>query len=220
MNVIKIKKFSKKFGQKVIFDNFNLEVLEGDMVAITGPSGSGKTTLLNTIGLIEAVEDGEYFIFDQPAPKINSKQSNKIIREKISYLFQNFALVDHFTVKENLMMALKYIKKTKTEKEALINDALIQVGLKNYQGLKIFEISGGEQQRVAIARSILKPSKLILADEPTGALDSKNQDEILEILHQLNKNGKTIIIVTHDSKVTESCQRIVELANRPLRKLV
>ncbi|MDR1521410.1 MAG: ABC transporter ATP-binding protein [Streptococcaceae bacterium] len=211
MNVVSIKNFSKKFGQKVIFDNFNLEILEGDMIAITGPSGSGKTTLLNTIGLIEPVEHGEYLIFDQLVPKINSKQSNKIIREKISYLFQNFALVDNFTVKENLLMALKYVKKIKKDKESLIDDALRQVGLKNYQNLKIFEISGGEQQRVAIARSILKPSQLILADEPTGALDDKNRDEILEILFQLNKKGKTIIIVTHDNKVAENCQRVIAL---------
>jgi putative ABC transport system ATP-binding protein len=213
MKIISIKNFSKKFGQKVVFDNFNLEILEKEMVALTGPSGSGKTTLLNTIGLIEAIEDGEYHIFSQLAPKVNSKQSEKIIREKISYLFQNFALVDNFTVQENLMMALKYIKKTKKDKESLIDDALVQVGLKNYQSLKIFEISGGEQQRVAVARSILKPSKLILADEPTGALDDKNRDEILEILFQLNKKGKTIIIVTHDTKVADSCQRVVELDN-------
>jgi putative ABC transport system ATP-binding protein len=213
MKIISIKNFSKKFGQKVVFDAFNLEILEGEMVALTGPSGSGKTTLLNTIGLIEAVEDGEYRIFSQLAPKVNSKQSEKIIREKISYLFQNFALVDNFTVQENLMMALKYVKKTKKDKEGLINDALKQVGLKNYQSLKIFEISGGEQQRVAVARSILKPSQLILADEPTGALDDKNRDEILEILSRLNKKGKTIIIVTHDNKVAESCERVINLGN-------
>lgn len=213
MNVVRIKNFSKKFGQKIIFDNFNLEILKGHMIAITGPSGSGKTTLLNTIGLIEPVEDGEYLIFGKPAPKVNSKQSEKIIREKISYLFQNFALVDNFTVKENLLMALKYVKKTKKDKENLIDDALRQVGLKNYQNLKIFEISGGEQQRVAVARSILKPSQLILADEPTGALDDKNRDEILEILFQLNKKGKTIIIVTHDNKVAESCKHIIELSS-------
>ncbi|MDR0690592.1 MAG: putative bacteriocin export ABC transporter [Streptococcaceae bacterium] len=213
MNVVSIKNFSKKFGQKIIFNNFNLEILKGDMIAITGPSGSGKTTLINTIGLIEPVEDGEYLILGKLAPKVNSKQSNRIIREKISYLFQNFALVNNFTVKENLMMALKYVKKTKKDKESLIDDALVQVGLKNYQNLKIFEISGGEQQRVAVARSILKPSQLILADEPTGALDDKNRDEILEILFQLNKKGKTIIIVTHDNKVAEGCQRIIALSS-------
>ena len=134
-----------------------------------------------------------------------------MIRENISYLFQNFALVDSFTVRDNLLMALKYVKLSKSEKEQLIHDTLQQVNLEGYQDLKVFEISGGEQQRVAVARSILKPSKLILADEPTGSLDPENRDEILAILNQLNKNGKTIIMVTHDNKVAESCHRIIRL---------
>lgn len=211
MTIIHIKNFNKRFGHKIVFEDFNLEINEGDMVAITGPSGSGKTTLLNTIGLIEPIEEGEYQLFQQTAPKINSKQANKMIRENISYLFQNFALVDNFTIHENLMMALRYVKKTRQEKEALIDDALKMVGLDNYQTLKVFEISGGEQQRVAIARCLLKPSKVILADEPTGSLDSKNRDEILAILKQLNADGKTIIMVTHDSKVAESSHYTVSL---------
>lgn len=211
MSIINIKNFNKSFGDKVVFKDFNLEINDGDMVAITGPSGCGKTTLLNTIGLIEPVEQGEYHIFQKAAPKINSKQANKMIRENISYLFQNFALVDNFTIKENLMMALRYVKQTKKEKEESIDNALRMVGLENYQKLKVFEISGGEQQRVAIARCLLKPSKVILADEPTGSLDTKNRDEILAILNQLNASGKTIIIVTHDNKVAESCHHTIGL---------
>ncbi|EGO5014719.1 bacteriocin ABC transporter ATP-binding protein [Enterococcus faecalis] len=211
MSMVEMKNFHKKFGPKIIFDDFSLQVDEGDMVAITGPSGCGKTTLLNTIGLIESVEQGTYQIFNESAPKINSKKANKLIRENISYLFQNFALVDSFTVRDNLLMALKYVKLSKSEKEQLIHDTLQQVNLEGYQDLKVFEISGGEQQRVAVARSILKPSKLILADEPTGSLDPENRDEILAILNQLNKNGKTIIMVTHDNKVAESCHRIIRL---------
>lgn len=211
MSMVEMKNFQKKFGPKIIFDDFSLQVDEGDMVAITGPSGCGKTTLLNTIGLIESVEQGTYKIFNESAPKINSKKANKLIRENISYLFQNFALVDSFTVRDNLLMALKYVKLSKSEKEQLIHDTLQQVNLEGYQDLKVFEISGGEQQRVAVARSILKPSKLILADEPTGSLDPKNRDEILAILNQLNKNGKTIIMVTHDNKVAESCHHIIRL---------
>lgn len=134
-----------------------------------------------------------------------------MIRENISYLFQNFALVDNFTIKENLLMALRYVKQTKKEKEESIDNALRMVGLENYQKLKVFEISGGEQQRVAIARCLLKPSKVILADEPTGSLDTKNRDEILAILNQLNASGKTIIIVTHDNKVAESCHHTIGL---------
>ena len=211
MKVVSIRQFTKQFGQKYVFDNFNLEIEQGEMVALTGPSGSGKTTLLNTIGLIEQIEKGEYNLFEMKAPKTNSRGANQLIREKISYLFQNFALVDHLSVEENLIMALKYVKKTKLEKDNLIKDALEQVNLKDYQKFKIFEISGGEQQRVAIARAILKPSEIILADEPTGALDPKNRDEILGILQKLNNEGKTIIIVTHDQLVAQSCSRIVNL---------
>lgn len=211
MVVVDIKKFYKSFSDKVVFDNFNLQVEEGSMVAITGPSGCGKTTLLNAIGLIEPIEKGEYKLFGNLAPSVNTKQANIIIRNSISYLFQNFALVDNFTVYDNLMMALKYIKKDKNKKDEMIDVALKRVGLQGYQDLRVFEISGGEQQRVAIARSILKPSQLILADEPTGSLDDSNRDEILEILQQLNQNGKTIIIVTHDLEVAKSCQQIVRL---------
>lgn len=211
MKVVSIRKFTKQFGQKYVFDNFNLEIEQGEMVALTGPSGSGKTTLLNTIGLIEEVEKGDYHLFEKKAPKTNTSGANQMIREKISYLFQNFALVDHLSVEENLKMALKYVKKTKTEKTTLIKEALERVNLNDYQKLKVFEISGGEQQRVAIARAILKPSEIILADEPTGALDPKNRDEILGILKKLNNEGKTIIIVTHDQLVAQSCGRIVHL---------
>lgn len=210
--IIQIKNFTKKFGHKTVFNYFNLEIAAGEMVALTGPSGSGKTTLLNTIGLIDVIETGEYTLFGKMVPKVNSKAASKIIREKISYLFQNFALVDNFTVVQNLMMALKYVKKSKQEKAQLIENALEQVGLKGYDKFKVFEISGGEAQRVAIARAVLKPSEIILADEPTGSLDSQNRDEVLEILCQLNKSGKTIIVVTHDNTVANRCERVVNLA--------
>ena len=157
------------------------------------------------------MEQGEYILFNEPAPKSNTKKSNQIIREKISYLFQNFALVDSLTVKENLLMALKYVKNSKKDKEEAINKALSQVGLDGFENSKVFEISGGEQQRVSIARAILKPSELILADEPTGSLDAKNRDEIMDILRNLNRNGKTIVIVTHDAEVAKKCDRIINL---------
>jgi len=211
MIIVSIKQFTKKFGNKVVFDNFDLEIEKGEMVALTGPSGSGKTTLLNAIGLIDSIENGNYTLFEKKAPKNNTKGANLLIRQKISYLFQNFALVDNMTVEENLLMALKYVKKTKSEKNKAIESALTQVGLKDYQKFRVYEISGGEQQRVAIARAILKPSEIILADEPTGALDPKNRDEVLEILKRLNKDGKTIIVVTHDQVVAENCERIVHL---------
>lgn len=213
MKIIDINNFTKSFGEKVIFQNFNLEIEKGDMVAIIGPSGSGKTTLLNVIGLIEPIEKQTSYLFDgKPAPKCNTKQAINMIRDNISYLFQNFALVDNYTVEQNLLLALKYVKKSKAEKKQLINNALKKVGLDAFNDQKIYEISGGEQQRVALARAILKPSKVILADEPTGSLDSKNRDEILRILKELNNEGKTIIIVTHDLDVANACNHIVDIS--------
>ena len=181
------------------------------MVAITGSIGCGKTTLLNMIGLIEPIDSGEYILLGKKAPKCNTNNSNNVIRANISYLFQNFALIDNFTVEENLMLALRYVNKSREQKKRLINTALLKVDLKNYQKKRIFEISGGEQQRVALARAILKPSDIILADEPTGALDPINRDIVLKILRELNEFGKTIVIVTHDMTVANSCDRIIQL---------
>lgn len=211
MSILQLKNFSKRFGDKVIFNNFDISINEGESVAFTGTSGCGKTTLLNALGLIDSIDKGEYFIDGNPAPKINTAKSSKIIREKIAYLFQNFALVDSFTVEDNLLLAMKYIKMNIKEKRSHIALALEKVGLKGYEKKKVYTISGGEQQRVSIARLLLKPSSIILADEPTGSLDSENRDEILTILHDMCKAGKTLIIVTHDPIVAKSCDRIVEL---------
>lgn len=211
MKAIILKNIEKSFSNKRLFDRFNLEIDEGDMVALVGASGCGKTTLLNMIGLIEPTDKGEYYIFNKKAPKCNSFQSNAIIRDYISYLFQNFALVDNFTVEENLMLSLKYVKKNKQQKKLMINKALKRVGLENYNKLKVFQISGGEQQRVALARAMIKPGKIILADEPTGSLDYENKYIVMKILKELNNNGKTIIIVTHDLEVAKLCNHIIEL---------
>ncbi|OJG91147.1 hypothetical protein RV16_GL000133 [Enterococcus saccharolyticus] len=181
------------------------------MIALVGPSGCGKSILLNTIGLIEKLEFGELYIHDKRAPKINSKKANIIIRQEISYLFQNFALIDNFTVEENLIMALKYTNNSKEKKVQIVSNALKEVNLIGYEKMKVYELSGGEQQRVSLARSIIKPSSIILADEPTGSLDSKNRDLVLNILKKINSMGKTILIVTHDEHVANECDRIIEL---------
>lgn len=209
--MIELKNITKKFESKTVFANFNLQINQNEMVAIIGPSGSGKSTLLNILGLIDKVDDGDYQFEQYTNIKPNSRLAQKIIREKISYLFQNFALVEEDTVLQNLLLALKYVKQSKKEKTEIITAALQKVGLSEYLNSKIYELSGGQQQRIAVARAIIKPSELVLADEPTGSLDSKNRDEIIKLLLELNDAGKTVIVVTHDSHVAEKCHRVLEL---------
>ncbi|MBO0444333.1 MULTISPECIES: putative bacteriocin export ABC transporter [Vagococcus] len=209
--MIQLRNYTKKYKNKTVLSNLNLEIQKGDMIAITGPSGAGKSVLLNTIGLIEDLTEGELILFGKKAPKINSIESNKIIRDKISYLFQNFALVEHKSVEDNLYMALKYTNLNKEEKKQLVKEALEKVGLDNYEKNFIYELSGGEQQRISLARSIIKPNEIILADEPTGALDTKNRDLIINLLKEVNQLGRTIVIVTHDEVVANSCNKIIKI---------
>lgn len=209
--MISIVNLYKKIGSKEVFNNFSLDIAKGELVAIVGPSGSGKTTLLNIMGLIDDEFSGTYSFEGNNNIKINSGKSQKIIREKISYLFQNFALIDNETVKYNLLLALKYVNCDKKEKIQKIKIVLEQLGLEEKLDSKVSELSGGEQQRIAVARVILKPSCLVLADEPTGSLDTTNRDNIIQLLKQMNQNGKTIVIVTHDVEVANTCDRIINL---------
>lgn len=199
--LISLKNITKKFPNKIIFKNFNLEIEPRKKILIMGPSGSGKTTLLNIIGLLETIDSGETIHFGFKNLKINTRTSSKLLREKISYLFQNYALIDSDSVYDNLKIALKY-NKSKNRNE-VIEEALNQVGLSGFQKRAVYTLSGGEQQRVALARLIIKPSELILADEPTGNLDDKNAFEIMRILDYLNSLGKTIIMVSHDYRFAD-----------------
>lgn len=211
MPIIQLNNITKSYGSRKIINDFCMEVEEGEFVAITGASGKGKSTLLNIIGLIENVDNGDVLIDGEQNLKPNSNKATKVLREKLSYLFQNFALIDEETVKYNLFLALKYVKGSKSYKLQLIRTTLSKVGLEDYEKRKIYELSGGEQQRVAIARVMLKPSKIILADEPTGSLDEGNKNTVIKLLQMLNDEGKTIVMVTHDKKVAESCNRVINL---------
>ncbi|AWP35562.1 MULTISPECIES: ATP-binding cassette domain-containing protein [Heyndrickxia] len=202
--MIQIRNLTKKFNEKTLFSNFNLDIESGDFVIVSGPSGCGKTTLLNMIGAIEKF-DGGTIIVDGIDIK-NKKNHLHYFRTKIGFLFQNFALVDHKTVKDNLKLIRKDCKTNLSMEEAL---AL--VGIKNKINQKVFTLSGGEQQRVALARLMLKKCDIILADEPTGSLDKKNAEAVLNILKQLNRQGKTIILVTHDETLKKQGNRVVNL---------
>lgn len=209
--MIKLENVTKTIGKKVILENLSLKINQGDLVAIVGKSGSGKSTLLNLLGLIDGDYNGHYEIFGQQNVPVNSVKSQTIIREHISYLFQNFALIDNETVEYNLMLALKYVKLSKKDKVKRIEEILERVELPSTLHQKVSELSGGEQQRIAVARAILKPSQLLLADEPTGSLDPENRDLVLNFLLDMNKEGKTVIIVTHDAYVAQQCHRVIEL---------
>lgn len=202
--MIKIKNLNKKFDDKIVFSNLNLEIEDGEFIILGGPSGCGKTTLLNMIGAIEKFDSGEIIV---DGIDIKNKRNHlNYFRKKIGFLFQNFALVDNKTVKENLKIISKDCKTNLSMEEALRI-----VGLEDKLNKKVYTLSGGEQQRVAIARLMLKKCDVILADEPTGSLDRKNAEAVINILKELNTQGKTIVLVTHDEYIKKQGNRVVNL---------
>ena len=205
--MITLNNISKKYNEKNIVRNFNLKINKGEFISIVGESGSGKTTLLNIIGLLEKQTSGDIVVMGIKNP--TSKVLTKLQREFYGYVFQNYALIEEDSVQTNLKLALKYNKVI--DKQAEINRALKLVGLEGYNKKKVFELSGGEQQRLALARIMLKKCDIILADEPTGNLDNKNRDIVFNILKDLNKQGKTIVIVTHDNYIANKCDKIIKL---------
>ena len=210
--MIEIKKVGKKFGDKVVFTDLSYTINDGKMIAIVGPSGCGKSTLLNILGLLDTDYSGEVLYDGQLLSKASEKKRDEYIRNNINYLFQNYALIETDTVEENLMLALEYEKLTKNEKIQKINKSLELVGLKDFNKTSVFTLSGGEQQRVALARIILKRGNIVLADEPTGNLDRNNSNKVMEILKALQKQGRTIIIVTHDESLAAQCDDIIRLS--------
>ena len=210
MILIELNNVIKSFGSKKVLEKISLQIEEGKIYAITGKSGGGKSTLLNIMGGIEKATSGDIEIFGNKNLNPRSQKMRKLLRYKISYLFQNYALSDNDSVEYNLKMALVYNKEIKDKKQA-IADALTKVGLKGYEKQKVHTLSGGEQQRVAMARLLLKPTKIILADEPTGNLDTENRDAVFELLLNLNKEGKTIVLVTHDLELSQKCDVVIKL---------
>lgn len=202
--MIEIKGLKKGFDDKVLFFDFNLEIKDGQFVVFSGVSGCGKTTLLNIIGAIEKFDDGEIIV--DGIDISNKRKHLNYFRTKVGFLFQNYALVDNKTVKENL----KFVRKD-CKTELSIEQVLEIVGLSNKLNKKVYTLSGGEQQRVALARLMLKKCDIILADEPTGSLDKKNAEVVLNILRKFNEQGKTIILVTHDEEVKKIGDVVVEL---------
>lgn len=212
MSMISVQNVSKKFGSREILKDLSFDVEENEFVALVGPSGSGKSTLLNMIGLLDNIDSGKILINGKILPKVNSRSAVNYRKNVINYLFQLNALISTSSVKDNLMLALTFTNFSKEEKEKKIKETLRFVGLENRLDSKVNELSGGEQQRIAIVRSILKPGDIILADEPTGSLDPDMAQKSFDLIRSLRDQfGKTILIVTHNLDHAKQCDRIVSL---------
>ncbi len=208
---IKLEKINKSFDQRIILKNFNLEIEKADFIVITGKSGHGKTTLLNIIGMLEKPNSGNLIINDVKNPDINQKSGRNLVKNDVGYLFQNYGLVDNKTVLENLLLPLKLEKNSVNKNNILIREALKEVGLTGYEKRKIYSLSGGEQQRVSIARLIIKNANIILADEPTSSLDGENEIQVMNLLKSLNESGKTIIMVTHNPELRKYATKLINI---------
>jgi len=202
--MIEIKNVSKSFNKIPLFENLNFVIQDGEYVVLSGKSGCGKTTILNMIGALEKIDSGEILVDGKNINKLNNKM--KFFQNKVGFLFQNFALVDNKTVYQNLDVVYD-----KSRSGVTIEQALEQVGLSDKKNTKVFQLSGGEQQRVAIARLLIKKCDLILADEPTGSLDKENGDRIMDLLENLHKQGKTIVLVTHNEEYKTYGDRMIEI---------
>lgn len=203
----------KKANEFTALKGVSAEINDGEMVAIIGKSGAGKSTLLHILACIDSYEDGEYYIDDSLVKKLSERKYAEIRNEKIGIVMQDFALVEDFSAIENVMIPLSFSKKKIKGKKEIALKALESVGMGEYAKKACNKLSGGQKQRVAIARAIVNDPAMVLADEPTGALDTKTSAEIMELFHELNEQGKTIIIVTHDPLVAEQCDRIIEISD-------
>ena len=207
--MLKVTDVGKTYGKFTALQDINLEVKDGEFLAIMGPSGSGKSTLINILGLLDQSYTGEYLLGNKNYQAVNDNELSQIRGDQLGFVFQNFKLLSTYTVYENIEVPLIYSKKAQNNKHQLIESVIEKVGLKGKEKNLPTELSGGQQQRVAIARAIVNRPKLVIADEPTGALDSKTSKEIMDIFEKLNQDGTTIIMVTHDSEVAEHAMRTV-----------
>jgi len=214
LKLIKADKIYQMDGISVsALEKINLEIKSGELTAIIGPSGSGKSTLMHIIGCLDRPSKGEYYFEGKPISKQSDEQLAEIRNKKIGFIFQTFNLLPRVSALENVKLPLIYtrLKEKKMKKIAL--KKLKEVGLEDRIDHRSNQLSGGEQQRVAIARALVNNPQLILADEPTGNLDTKSGKEILDILQNLNKKGQTVIIVSHDPEIAELCKRVIKIVD-------
>ena len=192
-------------------DHASLHIHPKEFVSIIGPSGSGKSTLMNIIGCLDVLDAGEYLLDGLPIESYTEAELARVRNQKIGFVFQSFNLIPKLSAEENVELPLIYQKVKRAERQRRVKEALDRVGLSQRAKHLPTELSGGQQQRVAIARAIVTNPKLILADEPTGALDSKTSQEIIDIFHELHSQGNTIVLITHDNDVAKQAQRSIHI---------
>ncbi|CAM4089627.1 ABC transporter ATP-binding protein [Campylobacter armoricus] len=209
-NIIKISNLNRNFNEVKALQNINLEVKQGEWLAIMGPSGSGKSTLLNILSLMDTQSSGEYFLDDKEVGKLSEEEKGVIRREKIGLIFQQFHLIPYLNALENVMLAQFYHSSIE-QKDAIM--ALEKVGLSHRLTHLPSQLSGGEQQRLCIARALVNDPEILLADEPTGNLDEANEKNILELFCKLKKDGKTIVLITHNPDLATFADRTIILSH-------
>ena len=205
------KYYSSGFIKTFVLRNINLDVDEGEFLTIMGPSGAGKSTLLHILGMLDTPSSGEYFFYDKPVHRLSERQLSDLHKNHIGFVFQSYHLIDDLTVYENLETPLLYKKVKGSERKGKIADMLDRFHMVAKKNLFPNQLSGGQQQKVAVARAVIIDPKLILADEPTGNLNTKEGEEVMELLKDLNENGTTIIQVTHSEKNASYGRRIINL---------
>ncbi len=215
--MIQLKNISKQYtlGDVITnaLNNVSLTISDGEFVAVMGASGSGKSTLLNIIGCMDTSTGGEYFLDGRNVSELNSRELSNIRNTKITFVFQNFALMEKYTAYENIELPLINRRVPAAERRHIVEEAAARLGITDQLRKLPKQMSGGQQQRVALARALASGADIILADEPTGALDKKTGLELMEILKELNREGKTIIIVTHDPNIAEYADRVIIISD-------
>ena len=205
------KVYATKDMETVALRDINLTIDTGEFVAVMGPSGCGKSTLMNILGMIDTVSEGQYLFDGEDITDFSEKKLVQMRKANLGFIFQSFNLIDELSVEDNVALPLRYLKVPKSTRESRVREALELVGLNHRARHKPSQLSGGQQQRVAVARAVIADPKLILADEPTGNLDSQNGDDVMELLRLLNEQGSTILMVTHSEKDASKAHRIIRM---------
>ena len=217
--MIELKNISKQYREETtILKGVDLCIEDGDYIALMGPSGAGKTTLMNIMGCLDRATQGEYFLDGNEISDYPEKEKARLRKEKFGFVVQDFALINEMTVYENVRLPLRYRKKRLKKEREHIESILKSLEIEDKKEIRVCDLSGGQQQRVAIARAIVNSPEIILADEPTGALDQETGREVMEIFSKLNQQGKTIIIVTHDPNIAAKCNRIIKMVDGKIQE--